>query len=74
MLVRVFNAAIVFVLEFIIFAIRIRIAPLPESLDVLVALFIIGELHERLAFIISDDPAHILIEPFLVRGFQFSLY
>src|SRR2546430_8666732 len=71
MFVGVLDAPIVLILKFVVFAIRIRIAPLPKSLYELVALFVVRELHERFAFVVSDDPANVLVQPLLIRGPQF---
>ena len=67
MFVRILDPAIVFVLEFVIFAIRIWIPPVPKRLNELFPLFLVRELHERLALFVADDPAHILVQPLLIR-------
>src|SRR5437870_12749982 len=73
MLVSIGDAPVVFVLKFVVLAIRIRVAPLPEGFDKLVSLFIIRELGEGLTLVIGNDPAHIFIQPLLVFAFQLSL-
>src|SRR5581483_10186552 len=72
-LVGVLDPAIVLVLEFVVFAVRIGIAALPEGLDELVALFIIRELHEGFALVVGNDPAHVFVQPLAVLSSQFAL-
>src|SRR5438552_11189516 len=73
MLVGIGDAPVVFVLKFVVLAIRIRVAPLPEGFNELVAFFVIRELGEGLALVISNDPAHIFVQPLLVFAFQLPL-
>src|SRR5207245_5353198 len=73
MLVGIGDPAVVFFLEFVVFTVRIRITTLPEGLDKLFALFFVRELHKSLALIITDNPAHIFIQPLLVLVIQFSM-
>src|SRR5260221_5207086 len=73
-LIAILDASIVLVFELIIFAVRIRIAAVPEGLDELLALFFVGELHKRLALLIADDPAHVLVEPLLVVRTELLLH
>src|SRR5205809_52811 len=70
MLIGVRDAAVVFVFELVVFAVRIGIAPLPERLDKLVALFVVRELHESFALFVADDPAHVFVEPLAVLAAQ----
>ena len=64
--VGVGHAAVVFFLEFVFDGVRRGIATLPESLDELVALFVVGQQLERLLFFVGDDPAYVFVKPLLV--------
>src|SRR6266851_8716984 len=66
MLIGIFNAAVVLVLEFVIFAVRIGVAAVPECLNELLTLFFVRELHEGLAFVVGDDPTDIFVQPVLI--------
>jgi len=66
MLVCVREAPIVLFLERVFRRVRDGITSRPESFDELIALFFIGELLEVGAFLVGNDPADILIEPFAV--------
>src|SRR5579859_792211 len=63
---RISEAAIVLVFVFVFFGVGSGIAALPESLDKLVALRIGRQLFERGFFVPGNDPANVLIQPFLV--------
>ncbi len=65
-LVGVGDAAVVFFLKLVFFGVGGGIAALPEGLNELVALFVVGELHERGFFFVADDPANIFVEPLAV--------
>ena len=73
MLVGVSDPAVVLFLEGVFRRIRIGIAPLPEGLDELLALFVGREVQEGVALFGSDDVHHILIEPVLVLRLEFLL-
>src|SRR5581483_7468500 len=73
MLVCILDTAIVLVFEGVVFAVGIGVAALPECLDELITLLIVRELHERLALIIGDDPAYVLVKPGFVFALELSL-
>ena len=73
MFVRVFDATIMFFFEFVLHRIRRGIPALPESLDEVVALFVVGELLKSRPLLIRDDPCHVLIQPLLVGLAQLDL-
>src|SRR5262249_43218637 len=73
MFVGVLDPAVMFILKSVVFAVRIRIAPVPERLNKFFALLFVGELHESFALVVSDDPADILVQPSLVIGTQLGL-
>src|SRR5207245_566609 len=73
MLVRVRDAPIMLFLKFVLQRVGRGIAAQPELLDEIVALFVVRELLEGVALFIGDDPAHILIEPFLIGLAQLGL-
>ena len=50
---------------------RCGVAPRPECLDELIALFVVGELLACLALLVRDDPANVLVQPLLVGLAQF---
>ena len=72
-LVGVLDAPIVLFLELVLFGVRSGIAALPEGFDELVALFVVGELLERLALFVRDNVDDVFVEPFLVGLAQFLL-
>jgi hypothetical protein len=72
-LVGIGDTPIVLFLVFVLFGVGCGIATLPEGLNELVALFIVGELHEGGSFFVGDDPAHVLIQPLPVRLAQLDL-
>src|SRR5580698_5934897 len=71
MLVGVGNALVVLFFVLVLFGVRSGIATLPESFDERIALFVVAELLEGRLLFVGDDPDHVLIEPFLVRPFDF---
>src|SRR5712692_5068905 len=73
MLVGVRDATVVLVFKFVFCSIRGWIAALPESFDELLALFLVRELFESCALFVRDNPAHILVQPFLVLLTQLNL-
>src|SRR5581483_10947426 len=73
MLVGISDALVVFLFEFVLFGVRRGIAALPESLDEIVPLFVVGQLFEGGPLLIRDDVGHILVQPLLVWLAQFLL-
>src|SRR5439155_23266248 len=73
MLVGISDAAVVLFFVFVLFGVGGGIAAQPELLDELVALFVVGELHEGRALFIGDDVAHVLVEPLLVSLLQLTM-
>src|SRR5579859_2586576 len=71
MLVSIGDAAIVLFFYGIIDRIRIRIAPLPEFLDELLALFVGLELQESFALGVRDDVNNVFAQPLFVGGGEF---
>ena len=71
MLVGISDSAVVLFAKFVLGRIGIGIAPPPEILDEVVPLLIVRQTLERLEFLVGDDPAHILIDPFLVWPLEF---
>src|SRR5262245_14719597 len=69
-LVWISDSLIIFLAILVYISIGIGIAPEPELLDELFALFIRLENIERLAFFIIDDPTNIFINPAFVDGFD----
>ena len=72
-LVGIRNPLVVLFLVFVFFGVRRGIAPLPESFNEVVALFIVRELLESCSLFIGDDVNHVFVEPLLVRLAQFLL-
>ena len=70
MLVGIRDAPVVFFAEFVFRGIGVGVAPLPERLDEVVALFIVRQAFEGLQFLVGDDPAHILVHPLLVGALE----
>ena len=70
-LIGVGDPAVVLFLEFVFDGVRRGIAPLPERLDELLALFIGLQLQERRALFIGNDVRDFLFQPFLIRGGEF---
>src|SRR5581483_744281 len=66
MFIGVCNAAVVFFFELVFNRVRSGVPPLPEGFNKLVALFVIGELFKSGTLFISDDPAHIFVEPLAI--------
>ena len=66
MLVGIRNAPVMFFLGGIIGGIRIGIAPLPELLDKLFALFVGLQLYERAPLLIGNNVDDVFVQPFLV--------
>src|SRR5690348_18452569 len=66
MLVGVGDAPVDLVLVRIVNAVGSGVAALPELLDELIALLVVAQLEKSFALLVGDDPAHVLIEPFLV--------
>ena len=65
-LIGVGDAAVVLFLEFVFDGVRGGIAPLPECLDELLALFVGLQLQERRALFVGNDVGDFLFQPFLV--------
>jgi len=70
MLVGVGYPAVMLFLGGIIGRIGIGVAPLPELLDKLFALFVRLQLHKGTALFIRDDIYHVFVEPLLIRARQ----
>jgi len=66
MLVGVGDALVVLFFVFVLFRVGSRIATLPESLDEVVALLVVGKLLEGCPLFISNDVDDILIQPLSV--------
>ena len=73
MLVGVCDAPVVLFLEFVLHRVRRGIAALPEGLDEIVALFVVGELPEGGALFVGDNPAHVFVQPLFVGLAYFLL-
>src|SRR5262249_25368995 len=73
-LVGIRDAAIVLFFVFVLYRVRSRVAAKPELLNELVALLVVGELLERLALFVGDNPPHVLVLPLLVRSAQLRLH
>ena len=71
MLVGVGDAAIVLFLYGVVDRIGVGIAPLPELLDKLLALFVGLQLQEGFALRIGDDVGDVFVQPLLVRRGEF---
>src|SRR6266481_1056916 len=69
--VRIGNAAIVFFLKGVFGEIRIGVAPLPELLDELFALFVGGKLEKSGSLFRLNDVNHLFVKPFPVRSIEF---
>src|ERR1700722_17389266 len=72
-LVRIRDAGIMLFAVFVLWGVRIWVAAEPELLDELVAFLIVAQALERLHLLVSDDPAHVLIDPLLVLPLQLVL-
>ena len=70
MLIGIGDAPVMFFLERILRRILIGIAPLPERLDVLFALFVGLQFQEEFALVVGNDVDHVLFEPLPVRRSQ----
>src|ERR1022692_1736762 len=70
MVVGVSDAPVVLFLELVLFGVRSGVAPQPELLDELFALFVRGEAMEGGLLLIGDDVDDVFVQPFLVWGFQ----
>ena len=73
MFVGIFDTAVVLFLEFVLNRVRCRITTLPEAFNELIALLVIRELLEGCALLVRNNPAHIFVQPFLVRLAQLLL-
>ena len=65
-LVGVSDALVVLFLVFVLFGVRRGIAALPEGFNEVVALLVVGELLERRALFVGDDPDDVLFQPLLI--------
>src|SRR5579864_1296506 len=70
-LVGVRDALVVLFFVFVLFGVRRGIATLPEGLDEVVALLVVGELFESSALFVGNDVDHVLIEPLFVGPLDF---
>src|SRR5690349_12754355 len=66
MLVGVGYAPVKLVLVRVVHAVRSGVAALPELLDKLIALFVVAQFQKSFALLVGNDPAYVLVEPFLV--------
>src|SRR2546426_12279523 len=73
MLVRVSNPSVVLFLKLVFGAAGVGIAPLPELLDELFALFVRTQLLERTPLLVSDDIGDFLLEPLLIGALHLFL-
>src|SRR5271166_2924828 len=71
MLVRIGDPAIMLFLEGILRGFGVRISATPEILDELLALFIVSELKECIAFFLGDDVGGVFIEPLTIGTAEF---
>ena len=62
------NSTIVFLFKCVVGRIRVGIAPLPESLDKLLTLFVGIEVEKAAALFGSYDVDHVLVEPLPILG------
>ena len=67
MLVRVSDAAVIFLFEFVLRAAGAGIAALPKSLDELLALVVGAQLPEGRPLFGGDDVRNLFVKPLLVR-------
>src|SRR5271169_3465849 len=72
-LVGIGDAPVVLFFKLVLFSVGCGIATLPESLDELVALFVVRELHEGGFLFVGDDPAHVLVQPLAISLAQLNL-
>src|SRR6267154_4008971 len=72
MLVGISDAPVVLFLVLVLFGIRRGIAALPESLNKIVAFFVVRQLLEGGPFLVGDDPDYVLIQPLLVDLGEFD--
>src|SRR5208337_4851450 len=72
-LVCVGNAPVVFLFELVLGTSRIRIAPLPETLDELFPFIVCSELLESRSFLTGNNIGNFFTEPFLIRALHFFL-
>ena len=72
-LVGICDTPVVLFFKLVLFGVRRGIAALPESFNELVALFVVRELHEGGFFFVGDNPAHVLVQPLLIRLAQLNL-
>src|SRR5450631_3810999 len=70
MLVCISNPPVVLFLVFILRRIGIGVSPLPELLDEVISLFIVGKALEGLQLLVGDDPAHLFVDPPFVGSLQ----
>ena len=73
MFVSVGDAAVVLFFEFVLFGVREWVAPQPELLDELFALFVGVQPLESLILLIRNDVDDVFVQPFLIRRLQFLL-
>src|SRR5208282_830700 len=72
-LVGIGNAPVMLFFKLVLFGVGRGIAALPESLDELVALFVVRELHEGGFLFVGDNPAHVLVQPLPISLAQLNL-
>ena len=68
MLIRIRNTAVMLFFELVVRQVRIGAAAQPELLDKLLALFVGGQLPERVALFGRNNVGNIFVQPLLVRG------
>src|SRR5208282_3246772 len=72
-LVGICDARVVLFFVLVLFGIRGGIAALPESLDKVVALFVVRKLLESGSLFVGDDPDYVLIQPLLIGLAKFDV-
>src|SRR5262245_8775573 len=60
------DTLVIFLAVFVFLSVRIGIAPTPEILDKIFALFVGRQRHERALFVLCDDVGYVIIKPTLV--------
>src|SRR5579864_9021447 len=70
MLVGICDATVMLFFKSVLWRIGIRIAPLPERLDELLALFIRLQMNERVPLLRRNDVDNVLVQPLLILGIE----
>jgi hypothetical protein len=72
--IRVSDAAVMLLAEFVFRRVWIGVAAQPELLNERVPLLIVAQVLEGFGLLVGDDPEHILIQPGLVGALQLLPY